>query len=342
MNTGRGREDARAPAGVIGCLTAGFEMLTQNLQVVALPVVLDLILWLGPRVSITPLLEGFVRILSRQPTRDPDMAAQMEQALELLRQFAEHFNLLSLLGGVPLFQIPSLLARRAPVAGSPLGTPQVISVSSILALFPWWAGLGVLGLVMGFLYLNEIASQVENGLDADGQHGDGAAGDVSGHPGGWREGLLKLGRFLSFALGLVAIGSVVLPLWILTVALGASLAEPLGVLLWVAGVGLFSYLALHLLFVIPSLLLGGRPLLGAVGESLLLSHVSLSSVFGFVLLALVIYEGLGYAWSLPNSDSWAMFVGILGNAFVATGLTGAAFVFYRDRVLVGQRLMKSN
>ena len=171
MNTGRGREDARAPAGVIGCLTVGFEMLTQNLQVVALPVVLDLILWLGPRVSIAPLLEGFVRILSRQPTGDAEMAAQMEQALELLRQFAEHFNLLSLLGGVPLFQIPSLLARHAPVAGSPLGSPQVISVSGLLALFPWWAGLGVLGLLLGFLYLNEIASQVENGLDADGQNG---------------------------------------------------------------------------------------------------------------------------------------------------------------------------
>ena len=342
MNTGRGREDARTPAGVIGCLTVGFEMLTQNLQVVAFPVVLDLILWLGPRVSIAPLLEGIVRILSRQPTGDAEMAAQMEQALELLRQFAEHFNLLSLLGGVPLFQIPSLLARHAPVAGSPLGSPQVISVSGLLALFPWWAGLGVLGLLLGFLYLNEIASQVENGLDADGQNGNRAAGEGSGHPGGWREALLKLARFLSFALALVAIGSVVLPLWILMVALGASLAEPLGVLLWVGGVGLFSYAALHLLFVIPSLLLGGRPLLGAVGESLLLSHVSLSSVFGFVLLALVIYEGLGYAWSLPNSDSWAMFIGILGNAFVATGLTGAAFVFYRDRVLVGQRMMESN
>jgi len=342
MNTGRGREDARTPAGVIGCLTAGFEMLTQNLQVVALPVVLDLILWLGPRLSIAPLLNGFARILGRQPAPDAQMAAQMEQAMELLRQFAGRFNLLSVMGGVPMFQVPSLLARRAPVAGSPLGSPQVLSISSILALFPWWTALGVLGLILGFLYLNEIASQVENGVDGLVQRDGNPGGVETGRTDeGWRDGLLKLARFLSFAFSLVLIGSVVLPLWILMVALGATVAEPLGVLLWVAGVGMFSYAALHLLFVIPSLLLGGRPLLGAIGESFILSHVSLSSVFGFVLLALVIYEGLGYAWSLPNSDSWAMLIGILGNAFVATGLTGAAFVFYRDRVLVGQQMMKN-
>jgi hypothetical protein len=323
-------------------LTAGFEMLTQNLQVVALPVVLDLILWLGPRVSIAPLLNGFARILGRQPAPDAQMAAQMEQAMELLKQFAGRFNLLSTLAGVPMFQIPSLLARRAPAAGSPLGSPQVFSISSILALVPWWAALGVLGLILGFLYLNEIANQVENGVMAPARS-EGESGETtSGNPdGGWRDSLLKLARFLVFALGLAAVGSVVLPLWILMVAVGATVAEPLGVLLWVVGVGLISYAAMHLLFVIPSLLLGGRPLLGAIGESLLLSHVSLSSVFGFVLLALVIYEGLGYAWSLPNSDSWAMLIGILGNAFVATGLTGAAFVFYRDRVLVGQRMVKN-
>lgn len=340
MNGEWGEE--RRPRGVIGCLTAGFEMLSQNLLVVSLPVVLDLVLWLGPRVSLWPLLQDVIQLLTSQPSADPEMMGQVEQAVILMEQFGEQFNLLSVLGGVPMFQVPSLLARRAPVAGSPLGVPRVFSVSSALALLPWWGVLALAGLVLGFLYLNEIAHQVEDAhrgeLEGAGvtDEGRGGAQDDSLRAGAW-----KLLRFLAFAFGLMAIGSVILPLWILMVALGAAIAQPLGILIWVGGVGMVSYAALHLLFVIPGLLLGGRRLLRAVSESILLSHVSLSSVFGFVLLAVVIYEGLGYAWSLPPSDSWVMLIGIVGNAFVATGLTVAAFVFYRDRVLVGRRLMAS-
>jgi hypothetical protein len=315
-------------------------MLSQNLLVVALPVVLDLVLWLGPRVSVWPLLQDVIKLLTSQPAADPEMVGQVEQAVTLLEQFGKQFNLLSVLGGVPMFQVPSLLARRAPVTGSPFGAPRVFSLSSTLVLIPWWGVLALVGLVLGFLYLNEIAHQVR-----DAQGGDLGGGPVRGegrrqeNDDSLRAGVWKLLRFFAFAFGLMVIGSLILPFWILMVALGTAIAQPLGILMWVGGVGMLSYAALHLLFVIPGLLLGGRRLLRAISESVILSHVSLSSVFGFVLLAVVIYEGLGYAWALPSSDSWAMLIGIVGNAFVATGLTVAAFVFYRDRVLVGRQLM---
>ena len=334
-------DERRRSRGVIGCLTVGFEMLSQNLLLVALPVVLDLVLWLGPRVSVGPVLQRFVELLTNQPPADPEMVGQVEQAVELLEQFGQQFNLLSVLGGVPMFHVPSLVARRAPVAGSPLGDPRVFSLSSVLGVLPWWGLLALVGLVLGFLYLNEIAHQIREAEGTVAEVGSAIRG--SGQPrdedDSLRAGALKLLRFLLFAFGLMVVGSVVLPLWMLTVALGASIAQPFGILLWVVGVGMLSYAALHLLFVIPGLLVGGRRLVRAIGESVLLSHVSLSSVFGFVLLAVVIYEGLGYAWALPASDSWAMLIGIMGNAVVATGLTGAAFVFYRDRLVAGRGMM---
>jgi hypothetical protein len=42
---------------------------------------------------------------------------------------------------------------------------------------------------------------------------------------------------------------------------------------------------------------------------------------------------------LPTADSWAFLIGIVGNAVVATGLTGGAFLFYRDRLMVARRLL---
>lgn len=334
MNIRGEPERAWRPRGVIGCLTAGFEMLPRNLHVVGLPVVLDLVLWLGPRLSIEPVVQVLVNVLASQRAADPEVAGQVDQAVNLLRQFGDRFNLLSVLGGVPLFQVPSLLARRPP-DGSPLGAPHVVPLSSGLALVPWWGVLALSGLVLGFLYLNEIAHQI--GDTGSSKRVRGTLGQ-DGNGNSPRAGMWKLLRFFSFALGLMVVGLIVFPLWVLLVALAATVAQPLDVVIWVGGVGLASYAALHLLFVIPGVLLGKRGLLQAIGESVMLSHVNLSSVLGFVALAVVIYEGLGYAWALPSSDSWATLIGIVGHAFVATGLTGAAFVFYRDRVAMGEEL----
>jgi hypothetical protein len=323
---------------VIGCLTTGFEMLGRNPLLVALPVVLDLVLWLGPRLSVGPLLRRFAGLLEAQSVPDAEMAGQIAQATGLLEQFGMQFNLLSVLGGIPLLHVPSLLARRVAGGASPLGEPHLFSLSNPLALVPWWGGLLLAGLVLGFLYLNEIAQQFDGADtrpgDDIGERTEDSAGSGNGSA---RTTAQRFLRFLLFAIGAMAVSFVFFLLWMLVVALGTIIAQPLGILLWVAGVGFISYAALHLVFVIPGLLLGRRRLLQAVAESVLLSHINLSPVIGMVVLVVVIYEGLGYAWSLPSNDSWALLVGIVGNAVVATGLTGAAFLFYRDRLrLAGQ------
>jgi hypothetical protein len=284
-------------------------------------------------------VEAVVRLLKAQASPDPDTARQVAQATSLLEQFGTQFNLLSVISGMPMLQIPSLLARRASGGGSPLGDPHVFSLSSFLALIPWWGALVLVGLVLGFLYLNEVAHQVKApGARTSGNDAEATEGGRIGTDSSLRASVSKFVRFVLFALSLLIIGSAVVPLWLLIVALGTALAQPLGIVLWVAGVGFIGYAALHLIFVVPSLLVGERRLLRAIGESVLLTRANLFSVFGLVILAMVIYEGLGYAWALPVNDSWALLVGIVGNAFVATGLTSAAFVFYRDRLALARRL----
>lgn len=325
----------------MGCLAAGFEMVGQNPSLVAFPVVLDLFLWLGPRVSIGPLANSMAELLTAQAPTDAEAATRMLQATELLKEFGAEFNLVSVLGGMPVLQVPSLLVRHFSGGGSPLGVPPVVPLSNLLLAVPWWAVLVAAGLLIGFLYLNEIARRIPVAPPAPtADRVDAADGDaLEDHPA--RTGAWKLFRFGLFAAALLVVGSTVISLWLLMVALGALVAQPIGVLIWLGGAGFFGYVVLHLAFVVPSVLAGGRPLLRAVRESVLLTHLHLWSLLGFVVLAVVIYEGLGFAWSLPTRESWALFVGILGNAFVATGLTGAAFVFYRDRLLVTHRLVVS-
>lgn len=328
----RREEKMNAPRGVLGCLTAGFEVLSSNLDLVVIPALLDLLLWFGPRLSVAPLLQRLSALFEAQASANPDMAQQAAQVVPLLEQFGQRFNLVSLLSSLPMLHVPSLLAQHSIGKVSPLNSPRVFSITSILTFIPWWMGLLLAGLVLGGFYLNELANRmsIPRGLFRRERH---KAADDAEKDRGMSSGMWKMLRLLLFESGLLFIWAVFSSLWFLLTGIATLIAEPIGVLIWVLGVALTIYLALHLIFVIPSILIGGRGLLQAVWESVMLSHSQLPSVLGLVGLGLVIYKGLGYAWSLPDGDSWLLLIGVLGNSAIAAGLLAAIFIFYRDRLV---------
>ena len=340
MDANRKEDESARPLGVIGSLAAGFEVIGRHLSLITLPVLLDLLLWLGPRISIAPLVEQFTAFLLSRPAPDPATARQVAQAAELVAQFGERSNVLSLLSALPLLNVPSLLAQHAPGAVSPLGEPLVLLTKSALAMMAWAVVLVPVGLLLGFLYLNNLARWIRivrspaRQTSVPGQVEDPAPGEGKGQrvPARATSNVGKLVRVILFAAGLLAVGMTFVPLWMLLVGTVLAAAPALGVLVWSLGIGLASYVVLHLLFVVPGVLVGGRGLLRAIWESILLIHTQFPSVLGLVLLVVVIEQGLGFVWSLPSGDSWSLLVGILGNGCIATGLTAALFVFYQERV----------
>ena len=58
----------------------------------------------------------------------------------------------------------------------------------------------------------------------------------------------------------------------------------------------------------------------------------------FLLVCLLINEGLGYLWTVPPQDSWLTLVAIFGHGFVSTALIAAMFhILPRDQHLVEDR-----
>jgi hypothetical protein len=286
---------------------------------------LDLFLWLGPRLSIAPLLQQMIALLALQPTSDPAMARQVELAVQLLEQSSEQFNLLSLLSVVPLLDVPSLLAQHALETVTPLGEALVFTITSGFTLVLWAVVLIPTGLVLGFLYLNSLSRRIRAMRPLDENEDTGQV----------VQGSSVVGKFISvflFVAGLMVAMVMLIPLWALVVGMFMTIAPPIGFLVWSMSIGLGGYMALHLLFVVPGVLLGDRGLFRATVESFMLIQMRLPSVMGLILLVVVIYEGLGFVWSLPAGDSWALLVGIIGNGCIATGLTAAAFVFYQDQI----------
>ncbi|MCP4542825.1 MAG: hypothetical protein GY832_37360 [Chloroflexi bacterium] len=333
MNT-KTQEEATGPLGVIGSLMAGFEVVSQHLWLIVLPMLLDLFLWLGPRVSIAPLSQGFIDFLKAQSVPDPTWVYQIEQTVILLEQTGEQLNLFSLFGAFPLLDVPSLLSQHIPGIVTPLGEPRILLVTSGLVLIVLMAILIPAGLMLGFLYMNSLARRVCAVRSFDEGDAKSSSGEIEGTDQVVRvsSGLGKFVNVCLFVAGLLMAGMLFIPLWTLLVGLVMMIAPPFGFLVWSLGVGLGGYLILHLLFVIPGVLLGERGLFQATVESFMLIQTRFPSVVTLILVAVVIYEGLGFVWALPSGDSWSLLVGILGNGCVATGLTAGTFVFYQEQV----------
>jgi hypothetical protein len=65
-------------------------------------------------------------------------------------------------------------------------------------------------------------------------------------------------------------------------------------------------------------------------QSLRMVRFTLPTSGLFVMVSLLISEGLGYLWRIPPSESWLTLVAIIGHAFVSTSLVAASFIYYRD------------
>jgi hypothetical protein len=295
-----------------------------------------LFLWLGPRLSVAPLLNELAAFLRVQPAPDVVTATQVMEVTQFLEEMGGRLNLFAFLGNLPFLNVPSLLAwpNLLPwhTFSSPLGEPQEVWVVGVVALVGWGLVMVPANMVLGFSYLNGLAQRVLSLRAPDQQSASLSDDEEMEDAFQPRSGLWKFSRVFLFVVGLLVIGIMVAPLWLLLIRAVEFVTPGMGKWLIVFGVGLTSYVAMHLMFVIPGVLVGGRGLWRATWESIGLMHTQLFSVVGLVVLMAVIQGGLSYVWMLPSADSWSLLVGIVGNSCIATGLAAATFVFYQERI----------
>lgn len=306
--------------GIIETLSAGFDLVRRRLWLIVVPIVIDLFLWLGPRISIEPLVKRFESLLippaSAQLTPADLEALQMSR--NALLDVGSHFNLASLLPNT-LLGVPS--AMTGDMVDPVFTHPAVWQVSS------GWSALGlVLVLLLGSvfiasLYLTLVAREVSiDSLDLS-----RLAGRV------WIHGV----RIIALGLALLAALAIfMVPVSVVSAVL-ALLHQGLA-LMWV---GMFSLAAMwvgiavmiYLLFAVDSIVLFGDGALRAARNSVMVVRRNLWSTLGLVLLTNLISIGLSFVWQRLAVISWGPLIGIVGNAYVGSGLVAAVLIFYRDR-----------
>jgi len=285
--------------GVIDTLSLGFSAITKQLWVLAIPVALDLYLWLGPRLSPLPLIQRASLYLP-----SAGLGIQFQELLE-------GFNLFSLLASA-ILGVPSLMAGATIV--SPLGQ-MVIEIDGGLRFMGWVMLLLPLGLLLGCLYLGLIAQKVRERPYHSLLH------RIWGY---WLRVILLL---LIFIGGAILLG---LPL-AMGLTLVSLLSESLTPILSTLLLALLIWIWFYLFFAIDAIIISDAGPLSAVWNSINVVRRNLWSSLGLIVLINVISMGLSFVWRALGANPWGAALGIVGNAYVGSGLAAASLIFYRDR-----------
>jgi hypothetical protein len=309
--------------GIIDTLSAGFQLVNRAPWVLAVPIALDLLLWLGPRLSVATLGERAVAGLLAMVTEAGAAAGAaaegqvegFQQGLEALRMIVSSFNLLSLLafGGFAMESAVPLDQGGAAGRVELLSAGQVALVALVLIL---------LGVALACLWLGAIAQLVRDGR--------GSAGRLLySLPRYW----LAVVGFLALLVG--AALAITLPLMLLAAvaqlfvpALGTFLTLFVAVALQL----LVIWAVLYLFFFADAVVVSEVGPLRAAANSVRVVSLNFWATLGFIIITWVIMRGLHIIWQSLAQAPVGLALAILGNGYVESGLAAASMLFYSNRI----------
>jgi hypothetical protein len=316
-----GRRQAQ-PSGVIETLSAGYTAVNRQLWVLMLPILLDVFLWLGPHVSYSPLVGPVVtqaaewtRQVALGPRRGPpntELINGVDDSRQWLLAHADEVNGLDALAWGPL-ALPSL-------ATLPSTSDELAFVSG------WWEGLTLLGACAGLSLL------------LGGWFYAGLAAASRGIPGGPLAAGRGTPRAVVDVLGLVAvlIGAAVLlglPV-VLLIGFTALVSPPVAALGGALVGGGVLFAAVHLFFAVDAIFVSNAGPLAAIQRSVGVVRRHLRASVVLILLTWLILAGMAQVWDILATTLQAPYgvaLGILGNAYIASGLIAAGMIFYTQR-----------
>jgi len=300
------------PPGVIGSLRAGFDAITAHIGLILLPLGLDLLLWLGPRVSVNRLMQPVLAEISHLAPTAGLKPGDVSSILDLYKTLLERFNLLVSIRTLPV-GISSLMSGRMPLL-SPLGAPTTLQVDSAGQLVGLFLILTLIGWSLGGLYFYRVSRLVTSKPGAGSPPSPGRAVTQT---------------ILYSLIWTILIWSVGLPvLFILTLAFAVNSWLGQGLLLFLGFASL--WLLVPLFFSPHGMYLRRQNALASFLGGFRLTRFTLPSSSLFVLAVFLVGAGLNLLWAVPAEDSWLTLVGILGHAFITTALLASSFVYYQD------------
>jgi hypothetical protein len=287
--------------GIIDTLTSGFDVVNRRLWIILVPLLTDLVLWLGLQIKAEPI----------------------EALLWSVTALGEARGLAGLLDGLNLAVVITLYLPTLAAVGGELGSSGMKPLITVLPRNLLDTALMSTGLLLGALIIGTFY------MSAVGQGVRGELADVKAlvrHMPRLGLRLLILSCVYGVVLGTSGLLVVLSGIWLAPLSAAASTVCVMVVqatMLW----------ALFVLYFSPSAIFVSRlKPLEAVRWSYQVVRGSFWSALGFVALVTVISVGIPLALSYIMSSAIGTAVAIVGNAYIGSGLVAASMVFYREKV----------
>jgi len=313
------------PPRIIQTLVQGFNLVAAHPYIMLFPLFLDLFFWFGPfyRVKelLSPTVEEMMQAFSTT-VASTDLSSTLDATKTAWEQLLTNFNLLASLRTYPV-GIPSLLASKG-YTDNPLGSPLLIEIGSLSEAVYFILICVFLGLLFGSIYYALISRLIMK------DRGQGKSANM----------LYPIVQTFVLVL-LIILFLIVISLPVLCFLSSFSVFVPtmgiiplliLGIiLLWVLMPFVFSA---HGIFT--------RQLSAFKAISLSTKFVRISSLATsfFLTIAVSLSYGLDLLWSTPAPDSWLYCLGLIGHAFVSSGVLTASFIYFRDGTFWMEEVIK--
>jgi hypothetical protein len=328
------------PPQLIQSLTTGFNIVANNIQLILLPIALDILLWFGPHLRLKTLVQPVINeaIQLLRETSTVDMRPMWDSLAKLWELFLNQFNLVSALSTFPI-GIPALMASTSPL-NTPFGAAQVVEMSSLIQTMLIWFGLSLAGLGLGTFYFAWVAQGCSQVLPRADCGDNPRARQFGGRIPPLRlsilawQGIQVLAVILIFFIaGMIFLFPVILLATLLNI-LSPFLSQAVLILAFFSVV----WFMVPLVFSVHGIFLCGQGVIHSMLTSSRVVRFSLPSTGMFLLMIIVLYQGMGVLWHVPSDNSWMALVGIFGHSFIATGLLAASFIYYRGGLAYVQSL----
>ncbi len=303
------------PPKTLKSIRIGFDAITQHVGLILFPLILDLIIWLAPHIRVKRQIEGLISgFFSFSALDNPELNELLQASREVWTVFAERLNLVIALRSFPV-GIFSLLSSLLPVT-TPFGDPLVVEVNDPGSAFLIVLFFLLIGMVVGAFYYAGVNRAV-------------LYDEVR-----WHEILTQWPWLIKHTLLLSLIW---FALFVAVSFLGGCFITGLAFInISFAQVAflLFSMVYIWMLFPLffspHGIFVSKKKAWRSVYESIRMTSLSFLQTGFFIILAMLITQGLDVIWQVPPEDSWLMLISIAGHAFVTTGVLAASFVYYRD------------
>jgi len=318
---------------VIDTLTSGFNLIYKKPYLVIIPILLDLILLFGPKVSMQPTVDQIHDLLIQNLQETSDLLAIDDIDLialeyDSLANAGSEFNILALVP-VSNIVIPSVSAL----------VPIDLENDNVLYLYTAGQSVGVVlgtllfGLFMGCVYWSLIAEDVRG-------HQQGLGAALKSAPGFWIQLIKFVGILLLLGIGLLGLFFLINMLAAVLMMTGLTAIAQIILLLAELFIAMLVFWAfLYLYFVPQAITLTHAHTREAMRASIMIVRINLGPSLGIILLTALIRTGMSYLWTQLTISTWGIIGAILGNAIIGTGLIAAVFVFFRDQVIAVRERM---